>query len=113
MKQVIVVNQALNLPAGKMAAQVAHAAVGGFLRAGQARQVAWLEAGMPKVVLRVPSEEALLALAEQAQAAGLPTMLVRDAGRTVVEAGTPTCVGIGPDEFLKVDAITGTLKLVR
>lgn len=113
MKQVIVVNQALNLPAGKMAAQVAHAAVGGFLHAGPERQTAWLQVGMPKVVLRVPSEAALLELAEQAQAAGLPTMLVRDAGRTVVESGTPTCVGIGPDDILKVDALTGTLKLAR
>ena len=69
--------------------------------------------GMPKVVLRCESEAALLALADEAEAAGLPVMLIRDAGRTVVEAGTPTCVGIGPADILKIDAITGTLKLVR
>ena len=68
---------------------------------------------MPKVVLRCASEAELLALADQAQAAGLPTMLIRDAGRTVVEAGTPTCVGIGPDEISKIDAVTGALKLMR
>lgn len=113
MKQVIVVNQALNLPPGKLAAQVAHAAVGGLLRAPRDQQIGWLDVGMPKVVLRCESEAALFELAEQAQAAGLPVMLVRDAGRTVVEAGTPTCVGIGPGEISKVDAITGTLKLVR
>lgn len=113
MKQVIVVNEALNLPPGKMAAQVAHAAVGGLLRAPRAQQVGWLDVGMPKVVLRCESEAALLALADEAQAAGLPTMLVRDAGRTVVEAGTITCVGIGPDTAAKIDAVTGTLKLAR
>lgn len=113
MKQVIVVNEALNLPPGKMAAQVAHAAVGGLLRAPQEQQVGWLDAGMPKVVLRCESEAALLALADEAEAAGLPTMLVRDAGRTVVEAGTITCVGIGPDTAAKIDAVTGTLKLAR
>lgn len=113
MKQVVVVNQALNLPPGKMAAQVAHAAVGGFLHADRDRQVGWLEAGMPKIVLRCDTEEALLALHAQAQAAGLATMLVRDAGRTVVEAGTATCVGIGPDEAAKIDAVTGALSLVR
>jgi peptidyl-tRNA hydrolase len=113
MKQVIVVNEALNLPPGKMAAQVAHAAVGGLLHASHDRQSAWLEAGMPKVVLRCENQAALLELAAQAQAAGLPTMLVRDAGRTVVEAGTATCVGIGPDDPARIDAITGTLKLAR
>lgn len=113
MKQVIVVNEALNLPPGKMAAQVAHAAVGGLLRAPREQQVGWLDAGMPKVVLRCESEAALLALADEAEAAGLPTMLVRDAGRTVVEAGTITCVGIGPDTAAKIDAVTGTLKLAR
>jgi peptidyl-tRNA hydrolase len=64
-------------------------------------------------VLRCESEAALLELAGQAEAAGLPVMLIRDAGRTVVEAGTPTCVGIGPAEISKIDAITGALKLVR
>ena len=113
MKQVIVVNQALNLPPGKLAAQVAHAAVGGLLRAPREQQIGWLDVGMPKVVLRCESEAALFDLVAQAEAAGLPVMLVRDAGRTVVEAGTPTCVGIGPGEISKVAAITGTLKLVR
>jgi len=113
MKQVIVVNEALNLPPGKLAAQVAHAAVGGLLRAPRELQSGWLNVGMPKVVLRCESEAALLELAGQAEAAGLPVMLIRDAGRTVVEAGTPTCVGIGPAEISKIDAITGALKLVR
>jgi peptidyl-tRNA hydrolase len=40
-------------------------------------------------------------------------MLVRDAGRTVVQAGTPTCVGIGPDLAERIDPITGALPLVR
>jgi PTH2 family peptidyl-tRNA hydrolase len=111
MKQVIVVNEALNLPPGKMAAQVAHAAIGAFLRAPSAQQIAWLNAGMPKIVLRCPSEEALQALLTQAEEAGLPVMLIRDAGRTVVRAGTSTCVGIGPDTPEKIDTITGKLSL--
>ena len=96
-----------------MAAQVAHAAVGGLLSAPREKQSGWLQAGMPKVVLRCASEEELLALARQAEEAGLPVMLIRDAGRTVVQAGTPTCVGIGPDEISRIDAVTGALKLMR
>ena len=113
MKQVIVVNQALDLPPGKLAAQVAHAAVGAFLSASRDQQLGWLEIGMPKIVLRVPSEAVLLDLHAAVQAAGLPAMLVRDAGRTVVEAGTPTCLGIGPDAASRVDPLTGALKLLR
>ncbi len=113
MKQVIVVNLALRLPAGKLAAQVAHAAVGAFLKAGPEEQRRWLEAGMPKIVLACASETALLAIASQARTAGLPTHLVRDAGRTVVAAGTVTCVGVGPDENARIEAVTGALDLVR
>jgi peptidyl-tRNA hydrolase, PTH2 family len=51
MKQVIVVNGALNLPAGKLAAQVSHAAVGAFLAATTDAQSAWIQAGMPKIVV--------------------------------------------------------------
>jgi peptidyl-tRNA hydrolase len=112
-KQVIVVNGALDLPRGKMAAQVAHAAVGAFLGAPRQNQVGWLQQGMPKVVVQCATEDELHALLAQAEAAGLPAMLVRDAGKTVVQAGTATCVGIGPDLAERIDPITGALPLVR
>ena len=111
MKQVIVVDASLGLPPGKLAAQVAHAAVGALLHAPRADLHAWLESGMPKIVLQCGSEAALLDIAAQAERAGLSTLLVRDAGRTVVEAGTPTCVGIGPAPDERIDAVTGGLKL--
>lgn len=111
-KQVIVVDSSLGLPPGKLAAQVAHAAVLAFLRASPSLQRAWLETGMAKIVLACASPEALAALAERATAEGLAVGLVRDAGRTVVSAGTATCVGVGPDDAVRVDKITGTLKLL-
>ena len=111
-KQVIVVDQSLGLPPGKLAAQVAHAAVIAFLRAEPALQRAWLETGMAKIVLACDSPAALRRLAGEAAEAGLSTGLVNDAGRTVVSAGTTTCVGIGPDEAGRVDAVTGTLRLL-
>jgi peptidyl-tRNA hydrolase len=112
-KQVIVVNEALNLPPGKLAVQVAHAAVGAFLSAPHANQAGWLQAGMPKVAVRCGSDDELSTILAQARDAGLPVMLIRDAGRTVVEAGTRTCVGIGPAPAEQIDPITGDLKLVR
>ena len=113
MKQVIVVDELLMLPRGKLAAQVAHAAVAAFLDARADAQRAWLEAGMPKVVLRCEGATALRELEARAAEAGLPAALIRDAGRTVVAAGTATCLGIGPAEAGAVDALTGELRLVR
>jgi len=106
-----VVDASLALPPGKLAAQVAHAAVGALMHAPRADLYAWLESGMPKIVLQCGSQDELLAIAAHAERAGLSTSLVRDAGRTVVQTGTPTCVGIGPAPAERIDAITGALKL--
>ncbi|HEX7975644.1 MAG TPA: peptidyl-tRNA hydrolase Pth2 [Anaerolineales bacterium] len=112
MKQVIVVNQALKLPKGKLAAQVAHAAVGAFVEAGDEARVDWLEEGMPKVVVQAPEEADLLRLLEQAVQNGIPALLVEDAGRTVIPAGTITCLGLGPARDELIDRLTGDLKLL-
>lgn len=112
MKQAIVVNDALKLPKGKLAAQVAHAAVAALLSANEATQRHWLAVGMPKVVLRGLDDEALLALEAKAATAGIAVALIRDAGHTVVPAGTITCVGIGPAPATDVDRLTGELKLL-
>jgi peptidyl-tRNA hydrolase len=113
MKQVIVVNDALKLPAGKLAAQVAHAAVAAFLEASSDARRRWLQDGMPKVVLRCDSQEELLALQTRAEEANVPVAQIRDAGHTVVAPDTLTCVGIGPASREQIDAITGALKLLR
>ena len=111
-KQVIVVNALLRLPKGKLAAQVAHAAVGAFVEAHVEAQEAWLQDGMPKVVVEVPGEDDLLWLLEAARRRGIPATLVQDAGRTVVPAGTITCLGLGPAPEAEIDELTGNLKLL-
>jgi PTH2 family peptidyl-tRNA hydrolase len=112
MKQVIVVNEALRLPRGKLAAQVAHASVAAMLEATADARRRWLEEGMPKVVLRCDSEQALLEIEAAAENADLPNALIRDAGHTVVAAGTVTCLGIGPARIEDIDALTRELKLL-
>ncbi len=112
LKQVIIANQSLKLPKGKLAAQVAHASVGAFVEAEDDARVRWLEEGMPKVVLQVPETGDLLRLYELALENGLPACLVEDAGRTVVPAGTLTCLGIGPALDEDLDRLTGDLKLL-
>jgi len=112
-KLVLVVRADLGMGRGKVAAQAAHAAVAAALAAiGTAAFRAWLQDGQPKVVLRVAGQDDLLAIADQASAAGLPVQVIRDAGRTQVAAGTPTCCAVGPAEDDRVDAVTGALSLL-
>jgi PTH2 family peptidyl-tRNA hydrolase len=113
MKQVILINDSLDLPRGKLAAQVAHASVASFLNSISSAQKEWLQCGMPKIVLSAPSEEDLLRYYQQAIDANLPAQLIEDAGRTVVASGTLTCIGIGPAEISEIDQITSSLKLVN
>ncbi|HEX9371271.1 MAG TPA: aminoacyl-tRNA hydrolase [Roseiflexaceae bacterium] len=112
MKQVIVVNQSLRLSVGKLAAQVAHAAVGAFLAADGRVQATWLREGMPKIVVYGADADFLLQLDAAARARDVPSCVVHDAGRTVVAAGTVTCVGLGPAGEDALDPLTGALKLV-
>ena len=112
MKQVIVVNQSLKLPCGKLAAQVAHAAVAAYLAAHNEQKSVWLKQGMPKIVVSVESETQLLEIAENAMKNNVPTRVIRDAGKTVVEKGTVTCLGLGPAEEDSIDALTGDLPLL-
>jgi peptidyl-tRNA hydrolase len=111
-KQVIVVNESLRLPRGKLAAQVAHASVAALLSTEPDDIRRWLEVGMPKVVLRGDDDAHLATLEQRAADAKLPVALIRDAGHTVVAAGTVTCLGIGPAGDEAIDALTGELRLV-
>ena len=112
MKQVIIVNEALKLPRGKLGAQVAHASVASLMSSSGEQQKAWFEVGMPKVVLAGNTEEEVVELYQKAVDANLPAYLIKDAGKTVVEAGTITCMGIGPESEDNINKITGHLKLL-
>jgi peptidyl-tRNA hydrolase, PTH2 family len=112
-KLVVVVRTDLRMGRGKLAAQVAHAAVAAALAAQGRRDFgAWLAEGQPKVVLSVPDGERLGEVAAAADAAGLPVQVIRDAGRTQLEPGTPTCCAVGPAENARIDAVTGDLPLL-
>lgn len=112
-KMALVVRTDLAMGRGKIAAQAAHAAVAAVLADfGTKGTTAWLKEGQPKVVLRVPDVDALLAVCADAEASGLPTQRVEDAGRTQVSAGTVTCCAIGPALAIEIDDVTGRLPLL-
>jgi peptidyl-tRNA hydrolase len=112
MKQVMVVNNSLKLPKGKLAAQVAHASVAAFIAADEKAKKAWIKIGMPKVVVKGDSEDLLIKLMTRAEAQGIPVCLIEDAGKTVVPEGTITCLGLGPASEANLDELTGELKLL-
>ena len=112
-KLVVVVRTDLGMGRGKLAAQVAHAAVAAALAAQGSRDFrAWLDEGQPKVVLSVSDADQLSEIAAAADAAGLPVHVIRDAGRTQLAPGTPTCCAVGPAESARMDAVTGGLSLL-
>lgn len=114
-KLVVAVRRDLKLSKGKMAAQVAHAAVMCATRSRSSHPEwyrRWIGEGQKKVVVYVDTTEELLATYNAALSAKLPATLVRDAGHTEIPAGTLTVAGIGPGPEEKVDEITGHLKLV-
>ena len=113
MKQVILVREDLKLPKGKMAAQVAHASVESVLKSSKSKVDEWHSEGMKKVVLSVKDEAELKKYQQLAKTEKLVASLITDAGHTVVEPGTVTCLGIGPDDEEKIDKITGKLKMMN
>lgn len=113
MKQVIVLRKDLNMRAGKMCAQAAHASLKAVLGNLHCLAVkSWLNT-QKKVVVRVESEDQLLQVYTKSFAAGLIAALVVDAGATEFH-GVPTitCIAVGPATDSELEPITGGLKLL-
>jgi peptidyl-tRNA hydrolase, PTH2 family len=112
-KLVVAVRTDLGMGRGKIAAQVAHAAVAATLASlGTTDFAAWLAEGQPKVVLKVGTAGQLEDVVRQARAGGLPVEVISDAGRTQVTPGTMTCCALGPAEAQRIDAVTAGLALL-
>jgi peptidyl-tRNA hydrolase, PTH2 family len=116
MKMVTLVRADLKMKPGKLAAQAQHSAVGAALLAFtrfKGVYSEWEATGQKKVILKVSSEQELLALYSKAIQQGLPCYLVKDAGKTTFH-GTPTltCCAIGPGDDYQIDPIVGHLKLL-
>ena len=111
-KQCIIIREDLKLSRGKLAVQVAHAAVSAAEQADPSDRRAWKEGGQKKIVLQVKELPEMYELKMDAEAAGLPVSLITDAGLTEIPPGTVTALGIGPGRSDKLDAVTGELRLV-
>jgi peptidyl-tRNA hydrolase, PTH2 family len=114
-KMVIVTRKDLSLSAGKLAAQVAHAAVNCALASKEKKSLwfgRWQREGAKKVVVKVEGLADFFPLKEKAEELGMTTSLIVDAGHTEIPAGTQTVLGIGPAPNNIIDQVTGNLVLL-
>jgi len=122
-KQVIVIRRDLKMRRGKEIAQGAHAAMAWLTRRMRfgddhacaelsAAEKQWLTTSFRKITVTVSSEQQLMAVYDNAKAAGLVAELITDIGRTEFHGvPTPTSLGLGPDYDDLIDPVTGDLDL--
>lgn len=114
-KLVVVARQDLKLSPGKLAVQVAHAAVECALMTKKHKPLwfsRWDAEGAKKVVVKVPRLEDFFVLKEQAEGLGVSAVVIADAGLTEIPAGTETVLGLGPAPNNIIDQVTGDLPLL-
>ena len=135
-KMMIVMRKDLKMRKGKIAAQAGHACIEAILMAlhkegrtgelemgadgmylkGEGREAtplsAWFRYGCAKVCVYVDSEEALLAIADQAREKGILAAVITDAGMTEFHGvPTKTCLALEPLPTEIADELTGGLPL--
>ncbi len=111
-KMVIVTRSDLKLSPGKLAAQVAHAAVSCALETKKNNSKwfhNWQTEGSKKVILKVDSEKDFYTLKEKAEELKIVANIISDAGFTEIPEGTKTVLGIGPAPNNIIDQVTGNL----
>ncbi|KAI1489166.1 peptidyl-tRNA hydrolase PTH2-domain-containing protein [Biscogniauxia mediterranea] len=122
-KLVLVVRTDLGMTKGKIAAQCSHATLACYKalsqRAGAGGDAAaasilrrWERLGQAKIAVQVKSEAELLGLMSRARGLGLAAEVIQDAGRTQIDPGSLTVLGVGPGPRSLVDQVTGGLKLL-
>ncbi|KAH9883914.1 peptidyl-tRNA hydrolase PTH2 [Xylariomycetidae sp. FL2044] len=125
-KLVLVVRTDLGMTKGKIAAQCSHATLACYKALSRAASRSnnnnntpasrilqrWERLGQAKIAVQVKSQEEMLALRSKARGLGITAEVVQDAGRTQIEPGSLTVLGVGPAPKSLVDQVTGGLKLL-
>ena len=118
-KMVFVVRQDLKMGAGKIAAQVAHAAIGLyddiFEEENEQQKILlndWFNSGQKKIVLKADNLNLMLEVVNQCKKLKLQYCMITDAGHTQIPAGSVTVLGIGPDIGERINQVTGNFKLM-
>lgn len=105
----------LKMGRGKIAAQVAHAAVSASDETRKLKSIwykQWIEQGQKKIIVRTSSLAILYMKEAQARKLGITAKLIRDRGLTQLPPGTVTALGLGPAPDNELDRITSDMKLL-
>ncbi|KAJ0125374.1 peptidyl-trna hydrolase pth2 [Diaporthe amygdali] len=123
-KLILVVRTDLGMTKGKIAAQCGHATLACFKSISKAARAAgpgspaarllqrWERHGQAKVALQTKSADELHELLAKARSLGITAEVIADAGRTQIDPGSLTVLGVGPAPKSAVDQVTGHLKLL-
>jgi PTH2 family peptidyl-tRNA hydrolase len=115
LKQAIIIRTDLGMGKGKIAGQVAHAAVQAaesIRRYCPDWYYSWLDEDQTRIILKVDNEVKLQELARNAFDSNINPAKIYDAGRTQLEPNTFTTLGIGPAPEEKIDPLIRDLKLL-
>jgi peptidyl-tRNA hydrolase, PTH2 family len=110
--QYIIVNTSLGMNKGKIAAQVAHAAVSVLEKIDDDIFLEWKSTGMKKIVLKISSTDELIKKFQFLKEKKLPVALITDAGKTQIAPGSKTCFACGPIDEKVGEVYLSDLKLL-
>ena len=115
LKQYIIVRKDLTeiAPVGKMMSQAGHAAYSASKLSSPEEIAEWEEGLETKITLSVKGETQMLNLIAKLEEADIPFAKIVDAGRTVFDGPTLTCLGVGPIKHDKLHDITRKLQLLK
>lgn len=122
-KLVLVVRTDLGMTKGKMAAQASHATLACYKSLSKAATrdpssaaakilSRWERLGQAKIAVQIKDQNEMLELMGKARSLGITAEVIADAGRTQIEAGSLTVLGVGPAPKSLVDQVTSHLKLL-
>ena len=72
----------------------------------------WERGGQKKIAVQIKSQDEMMELMGVARSLGVTAEVIADAGRTQIDAGSLTVLGVGPARESLVNQVTGHLKLL-
>ncbi|ORD93741.1 PTH2 [Enterospora canceri] len=116
LKMVFLVNNSLGMKKGKVISQCMHAYDGIVERVMENREIRgmyskWKRSGCAKVVVKADVGAFNGIYSKLYEYDLINYVMITDAGRTQIKAGSNTVIGIGPDYSEEIDRFTGECKL--